>query len=180
MKCCYITVDGILCIQLVIGFIACRMLSHIMYFVRNGEIKMFNQSSMSGVADGSFHGFPNVNDNIDTPSPDDRPGELRQHKQHQQPLDENRQSRRPDEWHIMSEHSQTFKCNICQKRVLKHSYHMGCSLCKRMCHLKCLPRINKDDQIYTKRHESLFYCTKCLKETFAFNQLDDTCINLTV
>ena len=44
MKCCYITVDGILCIQLVIGFIACRMLSHFMYFVRNDEIKMFNQS----------------------------------------------------------------------------------------------------------------------------------------
>ena len=88
MKCCYITVDGILCIQLVIGFIAFRMLSHIMYFVRNGEIKMFKQSPMSDVADGSFHGFPNVNDNIDTPSPDDRPGELRQHEQHQQPLEE--------------------------------------------------------------------------------------------
>ena len=43
MKCCYITVDGILCIQLVIGFIACCMLSHVMYFVRNDEIKMFNQ-----------------------------------------------------------------------------------------------------------------------------------------
>ena len=44
MKDCYITVGGILCIQLVIGFIACRMLSHFMYFVRNDEIKMFNQS----------------------------------------------------------------------------------------------------------------------------------------
>ena len=44
MKCCYITVDGILCIHLVIGFIACRMQSHFMYFVRNDEIKMFNQS----------------------------------------------------------------------------------------------------------------------------------------
>ena len=43
VKCCYITADGILCIQLVIGFIACRMLSHFMYFVRNDEIKMFNQ-----------------------------------------------------------------------------------------------------------------------------------------
>ena len=42
MKYCYIKVDGILCIQLVIGFIACRMLSHFMYFVRNDEIKMFN------------------------------------------------------------------------------------------------------------------------------------------
>ena len=44
MKCCYITVVGILCIQLVISFIACRMLSHFMYFVRNHEIKIFNQS----------------------------------------------------------------------------------------------------------------------------------------
>ena len=47
VKCCYITADGILCIQLVIGFIACRMLSHFMYFVRNDEIKMFNQSLIS-------------------------------------------------------------------------------------------------------------------------------------
>ena len=39
MKCCYITVDGILCIQIVIGFVACRMLSHFMYFVRNDENK---------------------------------------------------------------------------------------------------------------------------------------------
>ena len=36
---CYITADGILCIQLVMGFIACGMLSHVMYFVRNDEIK---------------------------------------------------------------------------------------------------------------------------------------------
>ena len=42
MMCCYITVDGILCIQLVIGYIACRMLFHAMYFVRNDDIKMFN------------------------------------------------------------------------------------------------------------------------------------------
>ena len=38
MKCCYMTVDGILWIQLVIGF------THFMYFVRNDEIEMFNQS----------------------------------------------------------------------------------------------------------------------------------------
>ena len=44
MKYCYTTVDWISCIQLVIGFIACRMLSHFMYIVRNNEIKMFNQS----------------------------------------------------------------------------------------------------------------------------------------
>ena len=43
---------------------------------------------MSDVADGSFHAFPNVNDNIDTPSPDDPPGELRQHQQHQQSPEE--------------------------------------------------------------------------------------------
>ena len=46
MKYYYITIDGILCIQLVIGFIACRMRSH---FVRNDEIKMFNQSITSPV-----------------------------------------------------------------------------------------------------------------------------------
>ena len=45
--CCYMAVDGILCIQLVIVFIACRMLSHFMYFVRNDEIKMFNKKSIN-------------------------------------------------------------------------------------------------------------------------------------
>ena len=54
MKCCYITVDGILCIRLVIGFIACRMLSHFMYFVRNDEIKMFNQSLLIGPLGTNF------------------------------------------------------------------------------------------------------------------------------
>ena len=44
LKYCYITIDEIICIQRVIGFIACRTLSHFMYFVRNDEIKMFNQS----------------------------------------------------------------------------------------------------------------------------------------
>ena len=39
---CYITVDGILCLQFIIGFIFCRMPSHFMYFVGNDEIKMFN------------------------------------------------------------------------------------------------------------------------------------------
>ena len=35
--------DRILCIQLVIGFIAWCMLSHFMYFARNDEINIFNQ-----------------------------------------------------------------------------------------------------------------------------------------
>ena len=54
---------------------------------------------------------------------------------------------------------------------------MKCCLCERLIHLKCLPQINKDDEIYTKRHENLFYCTMCLKETFAFNQLEDLNFN---
>ena len=37
--------------------------------------------------------------------------------------------------------------------------------------------MNKDQEIYTKRHENLFYCTMCLKETFAFNQLEDLNFN---
>ena len=60
MKYCYITIDGILYIQLVIGFIACRMPSHFMYLVRNGEIKMFNQSinqSFTGHKEIENHSF---------------------------------------------------------------------------------------------------------------------------
>ena len=53
------------------------------------------QSSMSDVADGSFHGFPN--DNIDTPSPDDPPGEPRQHQQPPEKTDNQQHQQPPEE-----------------------------------------------------------------------------------
>ena len=56
-KCCYITVDGILCLQLVIVFIACRMQSHFMYFVRNDEnkdVQSINSNVKTTTILGSF------------------------------------------------------------------------------------------------------------------------------
>ena len=64
-------------------------------------------------------------------------------------------------------------CNICQKRVLAHSYHLICVSCKGVVHLNCLPKITRDDAIYTQRHLNQFYCTLCLNGMLPFNNLDD-------
>ena len=64
-------------------------------------------------------------------------------------------------------------CNICIKRVLNHSYHITCDFCKGTVHLKCLPSVNKKDSLYTNRDKSVFYCSLCLRDIFAYNRLDD-------
>ena len=64
-------------------------------------------------------------------------------------------------------------CNICIKRVLNHSYHLTCDFCKGTVHLKCLPSVNKNDSLYTNRDKSVFYCSICLRDIFAYNRLDD-------
>ena len=64
-------------------------------------------------------------------------------------------------------------CNICIKRVLNHSYHLNCDICKGIVHLNCLPCVNKNDPLYTHRDERIFYCSLCLLDIFAYNRLDD-------
>ena len=64
-------------------------------------------------------------------------------------------------------------CNICSKRVLNHSFHLNCDYCHGKVHLKCLPMVNKDDNIYTQRHINTWFCTKCTSEIFAFNSIVD-------
>ena len=64
-------------------------------------------------------------------------------------------------------------CNICIKRVLNHSYHLNCDICKGIVHLNCMPCVNKNDPLYTHRDERIFYCSLCLLDIFAYNRLDD-------
>ena len=64
-------------------------------------------------------------------------------------------------------------CNICQKRVLAHSYHLTCVSCEGVVHLNCLPKITRDDAIYTQRQLNQFYCTLCLNVILPYNHLDD-------
>ena len=62
-------------------------------------------------------------------------------------------------------------CNICYKRVLPHSYHIQCNNCKNLVHINCLPFVNRNDELYNKRHLSDWYCTLCSSELFPFNHI---------
>ena len=62
-------------------------------------------------------------------------------------------------------------CNVCNKKVLRHSFHMRCNLCKKLSHIKCLPFVNKNDSIYINRDSNIWYCTLCASHIFPFNHI---------
>ena len=64
-------------------------------------------------------------------------------------------------------------CNVCFKRVLRHSYHLQCELCKNLTHLKCLPNVDKNSSIYVSRETSTWYCTVCSENIFPYNHIHD-------
>ena len=64
-------------------------------------------------------------------------------------------------------------CNICNKKVLPHSYRLSCSICNNLVHLKCLPFIDQNDDVYIKRTNNDWICTVCTKYIFPFNHLED-------
>ena len=64
-------------------------------------------------------------------------------------------------------------CNVCDKKVLKHSYYLRCELCEHMVHLKCLPKVDKTHSIYVCRDSSSWYCIRCTEEIFPYNHIYD-------
>ena len=65
-------------------------------------------------------------------------------------------------------------CNVCSKKILRHSYQLKCSSCSCLVHLKCLPSVKRDDPLYTERHQNTWFCTKCIDSTLPFaNIIDD-------
>ena len=64
-------------------------------------------------------------------------------------------------------------CNICLKKVLTHSYYVTCSNCHSRVHIKCLPKVKKNDTIFTERQTNIWYCSKCTAGIFPFNHLDE-------
>ena len=64
-------------------------------------------------------------------------------------------------------------CNLCNHRVLGHSYKLQCSLCATWCHVNCLHLFTRDDYERTRSSDSGWSCPKCNECTFPFNQLDD-------
>ena len=72
-------------------------------------------------------------------------------------------------------------CNICHKRVQRHSYQLKCSICQDDIHLKCLPYVDKKDSIYREKQHNVWFCTKCTGGIFPFNWVsedDDFLANL--
>ena len=64
-------------------------------------------------------------------------------------------------------------CNICQQRVLQHSYKLQCSLCQALVHVNCLPFISKVDPLYINANCNDWYCTRCTACIFPFNHYHD-------
>ena len=54
-----------------------------------------------------------------------------------------------------------------------HAYHLQCDNCKSLVHLNCLPFIDKNDPIYSRRHSNNWYCTVCTGHIFPYNHHDD-------
>ena len=65
------------------------------------------------------------------------------------------------------------ECNLCNKRVQNHSLHLICDICHCKVHLKCLPMVNRNDNIFVDRHNNNWFCTKCTSDIFVFGNIDD-------
>ena len=69
--------------------------------------------------------------------------------------------------------SKRLPCNICNKRVLNHCYHLQCSLCQASVHINCLPLVSKKDALYVNRNNNYWFCTLCIQNALPFNHYDD-------
>ena len=64
-------------------------------------------------------------------------------------------------------------CVICQRHVHSHSLQLVCSYCRSFTHLKCLPQVDRNDSLYTDRHNNSWFCMACVKDLFPFNHFCD-------
>ena len=64
-------------------------------------------------------------------------------------------------------------CNICSKRILKHSYHLKCGSCNHLTHINCLSKVKKTDSLYINRDTEVWFCPLCTKDIFPFNCIDE-------
>ena len=65
------------------------------------------------------------------------------------------------------------KCDICNKRIALHSHPLGCSVCERVYHIKCLPFVSKTDSIYVNKANNDWLCIRCAEEELPFNNIDE-------
>ena len=63
-------------------------------------------------------------------------------------------------------------CNICNKYILFDSCHLICSVCEHYSHVRCLPNVEKYDNLYTNRHINNWICMLCAGNIFPFNNIE--------
>ena len=63
-------------------------------------------------------------------------------------------------------------CVICNRRVLRHSLHIKCTICEQIYHVKCIT-LEPDHITWLQANENSWFCSKCLADCFPFNGIDD-------
>ena len=64
-------------------------------------------------------------------------------------------------------------CSICKHKIVRNACCIQCSVCRSYCHISCMPGVNKNDTIYTKRNENKWICIYCNEGLFPFNHFTE-------
>ena len=64
-------------------------------------------------------------------------------------------------------------CSICNRRILRHSHHLVCSVCNNNCHIACLSNISTNDSIYLERENNKWMCPECSFVNLPFIHLEN-------
>ena len=64
-------------------------------------------------------------------------------------------------------------CVVCKRKILQYCKYMRCAACKSSLHLKCIPKLTKEDSLYTNRNNNDWICTVCIEDALPFNHLVD-------
>ena len=64
------------------------------------------------------------------------------------------------------------ECRTCNKRILRHAYHIRCALCRGCYHLKCITLIPEEIE-QLKCTSTTWYCRSCNSDIFPYNNIED-------
>ena len=65
-------------------------------------------------------------------------------------------------------------CDICTRKVLRHSNQLKCSICKNILHLNCISGLTKKDNIFVDRSTMTdWICPTCVSVIFPYNHFTE-------
>ena len=59
-------------------------------------------------------------------------------------------------------------CQVCSRRIQRHSKHIKCTSCASITHLKCIT-LSTDEQIHIMDVSPSWMCVSCIQTLFPFN-----------